>query len=120
MSKVLLAEDDHTMVSLLQTLLKMEGFEVVTALDKKESFLEVVRQEKPDVILLDVHLGDRNGLDLVRDLRADEQLKDTRVVMCSGINVEAECLASGADDFLLKPYVVDDLLRKLRAWAGKA
>lgn len=119
MSKVLLAEDDYTMVSLLKTLLSMEGFNVVTALDKKESFLEVVRQERPDVILLDVHLGDRNGLDLVRDLRADPQLKETRVIMCSGINMEAECLTGGADDFLLKPYVVDDLLRKVRAWAGK-
>lgn len=119
MSKVLLAEDDYTMISLLKTLLKMEGFDVITALDRKESFLEVVRQEKPDVILLDVHLGDRNGLELVRDLRADQQLKDTRVIMCSGINMEAECLAGGADDFLLKPYVVDDLLRKLRGWIEK-
>lgn len=119
MSKVLLAEDDYTMVSLLKTLLAMEGFAVVTALDKKEGFLEVVRQERPDVILLDVHLGDRNGLDLVRELRADPQLKSTRVIMCSGINMEAECLAGGADDFLLKPYVADDLLRKLRAWAKK-
>ncbi len=119
MSKVLLAEDDYNMVSLLKTLLKMEGFDVVTALDKRESFLEVVRQEKPDVILLDVHLGDRNGLELVRDLRADQELKDTRVIMCSGINLETECLAGGADDFLLKPYVVDDLLRKLHAWAEK-
>ena len=119
MSTILLAEDDYTMVTLLKTLLGMEGFEVVTALDRKEAFLDVVRQEKPDVILLDVHLGDRNGLDLVRDLRADAQLKDTRVIMSSGINMETECLAGGADDFLLKPYVVDDLLRKVRAWAEK-
>ncbi len=115
MSKILVAEDDYTMVSLLKTLLGMEGFEVVTALDKKDSFLDVVRQEKPDVILLDVYLGNQNGMDLIRQMRADPQLKDIRVVMCSGINLEAECRASGADDFLLKPYVVDDLLRKLRA-----
>ena len=115
MSKILVAEDDYAMVSLLKTLLGMEGFEVVTALDKKDSFLDVVRQEKPDVILLDVYLGNQNGMELIRQMRADPQLKDIRVVMCSGINLEAECRASGADDFLLKPYVVDDLLQKLRA-----
>lgn len=115
MSKILVAEDDYTMVSLLKTLLGMEGYDVVTTLDKKNNFLDVVRQEKPDAILLDVYLGDQNGLDLIRAMRADPQLKDIRVIMCSGINLEAECRSSGADDFLLKPYVVDDLLRKLRA-----
>lgn len=118
MSKVLVAEDDYTMVTLLKTLLGMEGFEVITTLDRKDGFLDIIRQEKPDVILLDVHLGDQNGLDLVREVRADPQLSGVRIIMCSGINLEAECRANGADDFLLKPYVVDELLRKVRTWTA--
>src|SRR6188474_366946 len=56
MAKILLAEDDATMISLLKTLLKMEGFEVV-AVDVNADVPSMVRQEMPDAIFMDVHLG---------------------------------------------------------------
>ena len=56
MAKILLAEDDPTMLSLLRTLLTMEGFQVIDLVSTEEDILEVVRREKPDVVLLDVHL----------------------------------------------------------------
>ncbi len=65
--KILLAEDDVTMVSLLKTLLKMEGFEVV-ALQADADVPAAVRSEKPDVILLDVHLGPQSGLDILDNI----------------------------------------------------
>jgi DNA-binding response OmpR family regulator len=62
--KILLAEDDVTMVSLLKTLLKMEGFQVIV-LDANADVPAAVRREHPDVVLLDVHLSHQNGLEIL-------------------------------------------------------
>jgi DNA-binding response OmpR family regulator len=109
MAKVLLAEDDPTMVGLLKTLLSMEGFQV-TMIDPGEDVLPAVRRETPDVLLLDVHLYGMNGLDIIGDLRKADDLKSLRVVMTSGMSLAEECLDKGANDFLLKPYMPDDLI----------
>lgn len=111
--KVLLAEDDITMISLLKTLLKMEGFEVV-ALPADADVLELIRSEHPDVLLLDVHLGNQNGLDILAKIRSSPDLKATRVVMSSGANVKEECISGGAFGFLMKPYMPDELTTLLK------
>jgi len=113
MPKVLLAEDDMTMVSLLKTLLKMENFQVV-ALDADADVPAAVREEQPDVLLLDVHLSQQDGIEILKTLRAGEETKDVRVVMTSGLNMKDECLRRGANDFLLKPYMPDDLVSILK------
>lgn len=113
MPKVLLAEDDPTMVSLLKTLLKMEGFEVV-ALDVNSDVPAAVHNEKPDVLFMDVHMGKQSGLDIVETIRRDSDLANVRVVMTSGLNVKEECLKRGANHFLLKPFMPDDLLQLLK------
>ena len=112
--KVLLAEDDPTMIDLLKTLLKIEGFEVVTILDQPGNLLENMCKAKPDVVLMDVHLGELNGVDLVRQMRQIPELESVKVIMSSGMHKADECLAAGADDFLLKPYMPDELIRRLR------
>ena len=115
MTKVLLADDDFTMVSLLKTLLNLEGYQVMTLLDKPGDILANIRASNPDVLLLDVYLGDRNGMDLVRRIRKDEELKKIRIIMVSGLDKTEECLAAGADKFLLKPYMPNELFDLLRA-----
>jgi CheY-like chemotaxis protein len=105
----MLAEDDLTMVTLLKTLLGMEGYQV-DALSIDDDVFEAVRKDRPDVLLMDVHLPHANGLDVLTQLRNSEETKDVRVVMTSGLNLELECKYHGADDFLLKPYMPDDLL----------
>jgi DNA-binding response OmpR family regulator len=113
MPKILLAEDDPTMVSLLKTLLKLEGFEVVT-LDLNADIPSAVKDEQPDSMLMDVHIGRQNGLDVVKTIRTDPANADVRIVMTSGLNVRDECLERGANHFLLKPFMPDDLLRLLK------
>lgn len=111
--KILLAEDDITMVSLLKTLLKMEGFDVAVV-DADDDVSAAVKNENPNVLLLDFHLSTQNGLDILDDLRSQPETKDVRVVMSSGANVKEECLKHGANGFLLKPYMPDDLIKLLK------
>lgn len=113
MPKIMIAEDDLTMVALLQTLLGMEGYQVV-ALSVDDDVLESVRHDQPDVLLLDVNLPNVNGLDVLDQVRADDETRNLKVVMTSGLNLETECINHGADDFLLKPYMPDDLLNILK------
>ena len=112
--KILLAEDDYTMVSLLETLLGMEGFQVVV-LDADADVPAAVRREHPDVLLLDVHLSSQSGLDILASIRKGKDIRSVPVIMTSGDNVKDECLKRGANAFLLKPYMPDDLIKMLRS-----
>jgi DNA-binding response OmpR family regulator len=112
MAKILLAEDDETMVGLLTTLLRMDGFEV-EAVDADDDIVAVVQRDCPDLLVLDVHLSGQSGLDVVEAIRKGDQGRRVRVVMISGLNVKEESLKRGADEFLLKPFMPDDLMRVL-------
>lgn len=114
MAKILLAEDDTTMVSLLKTLLSMEGFEVV-ALDVNVDIAAAVRNENPDALFMDVHLGEQSGMQVLESIRNNQETARVRVVMTSGLNVKEECIKLGADAFLQKPFMPDDLIRALKS-----
>ncbi len=115
MVKVLLADDDFTMVALLKTLLGMEGYQVATLLDKTGDILDNIRREKPDVLLIDIYLGDHNGMDVVRQIRETLDMKDLKIIMVSGIDMTEECLAAGANAFLFKPYMPEELFDLLHS-----
>ena len=113
MAKILLAEDDTTMVSLLKTLLQMEGFEVV-ALDVESDIPAAVKREKPDAIFMDVHLGEKSGMQVLETIRKNKDSNGIRIVMTSGLNMAEECLQLGANAFLQKPFMPDDLIGALK------
>lgn len=113
MPKILLAEDDAIMVSLLKTLLKMEGFQVV-AVDADADVPAAARVEQPDILLLDVYLSRQDGLAILDKIRSDAATQKLNVVMTSGMNLREECLKRGANEFLLKPYMPDDLIVVLK------
>ena len=113
--KVSIVEDDITMRNLLQTLLQLEGFNV--AIHPPTSIEDIVKQihhEKPDAVLLDVHLKNISGLDIVRQLKK-KSFFHPLVVMASGMDLEVECKKAGADHFFLKPYMPDTLI----AWLNE-
>jgi CheY-like chemotaxis protein len=107
-------EDDRDMIMLLRTLLEIEGY-TVAQYDAGVPAVELVLREKPDVILLDVHLGGQNGVQILRDVRQNPQVAPVRVVMTSGLNVTEECIRNGADAFIVKPYMPDTLLDLLKS-----
>jgi DNA-binding response OmpR family regulator len=105
-------EDDPSMVSLLTTLLIMEGFTVETPKNNHmDGLLSAIRDNHPHIALVDVNLSLGSGLDLVRKIRREPELKDTPILMASGLNLKKECIQAGADGFIMKPFMPDDLIK---------
>lgn len=117
MTTIFLAEDDEAMVSLLEILLKMEGFNVEKIDTSEKDILSSLRKAKPEILLLDVNLPHINGIDIVHQMREEKIFENTKVIMASGSSVEEKCRANGADDFLLKPYMPDDLIAIIKKYA---
>lgn len=111
MSKVLIVDDDRTTVKLLQTLLEMDGFTVEIA-PRGGDVLPLAQQFQPDLFLMDYHLSDMDGVEVLRDLRAGAgggAFINTPIVVASGLDVEDEVMEAGANAFLVKPFEPDEL-----------
>lgn len=115
-TKVILVEDDASVRNVLKTLLELEGFQVrlSPAQTDEEQILAEIKAETPDIILMDVHLREISGIDILRRMRADTSLQNVRVVMTSGMDKKDECLNAGASAFLMKPYMPEDLIDTLK------
>ncbi|HUG33383.1 MAG TPA: response regulator [Anaerolineales bacterium] len=116
-TKVLVAEDDHTMVQLLHTLLKMEGFEVST-LDMNADITSELLRVKPGFLFMDVHLGSQSGIAILDSIRIIPEFASLKIIMTSGMDMREQCMRHGADYFILKPFMPDDLLSLLKDTPG--
>lgn len=108
-----LIEDEAPIRRFLRTSLTAEGFRVLEAATAQEGW-RLLTQEKPDVVILDLGLPDRDGKELIRDLRT---WSDMPILVLSAREQEREKVAAldaGADDFLTKPFGVGELLARLR------
>lgn len=108
MAKVLIVDDDKTTVMLLKTLLELDGFEIETV-GNGSQVRATATAFQPDIILMDYHLSDMEGIDVLKDLRASGPFMDTPVIMASGLDIEQEAMAAGANKFLVKPFEPDEL-----------
>jgi len=116
MPNIFLVEDDETMLNLLHTLLSIEGFQVDIYNGKEQGQLfESLYRVKPEILILDVHLRSQSGMEILKEIRQDPQLKGMRVLMTSGMDLRNQCLSAGADGFLMKPYMPDDLIQSIRS-----
>jgi DNA-binding response OmpR family regulator len=111
-TKLFLIDDDETMLSLLCTLLGIEGFDVKKSknLDDPTKILANIEAELPDLVLLDVHMQQYSGFDLLHLIRKSEKANHIQVLMSSGMDVGKRCTDEGADGFILKPYMPEDLI----------
>ena len=112
MNTVVVVDDDQVFCGLLKTVLELEGYKVIVA-PQPDNVVPTVRQVMPVLVLMDVHTGRGDTLDVLRELRTDGALNNVLVVMTSGMDRSAECLAAGADDFILKPFSPSELLTKI-------
>lgn len=111
---VLVVEDDPSLNTALATTLRMAGYRAVTARTAAEG-LRWFAHYSPDLVLLDLGLPDRDGLSVIRDIR---ERSATPIVVLSARGTEAakvEALDLGADDYVQKPFGVEELLARLRA-----
>jgi DNA-binding response OmpR family regulator len=112
MNTVAVVDDDQVFCGLLKTVLELEGYKVMVV-PRPDDVVPTVRQAMPVLVLMDVHTGRGDTLGVLRELRTDEALNNVLVVMTSGMDRSAECLAAGADDFILKPFSPSELLTKI-------
>lgn len=113
--RILVVEDDQALASTVELVLKTNNFETVIC-GRGDQALEVFRQTKPDLILLDVMLPGKNGFEVARDIREES---DVPIIMVTA-KTETEDIvrgleSSGADDYLTKPYPPRVLLARIRA-----
>lgn len=110
MAKVMIVDDDQTTTSLLETLLELDGFEVMSV-SRGGDVIDKAEQFQPDIFLMDYHLTDTEGVVILREIRQHETLQNLPVIIASGMDVEDEVIAAGANEFLVKPFEPADLPR---------
>jgi two-component system, OmpR family, phosphate regulon response regulator PhoB len=114
---VLVVDDEPAQRALLSYNLEASGFRVVTAGDGEEA-LVLISEEMPDVILLDWMLPRVSGIEVCRQIRQRPGARDAAVIMVSARSEESDLvrgLETGADDYITKPYSVNELLARVRA-----
>lgn len=118
-SKILVVEDDRTLLDVLQYNLLKEGYRVVTAADGIQA-IEAARSEPPDIIILDIMLPELDGFEVCRVLRKE---MTTPILMLTAKTEEIDKVVGlelGADDYLTKPFSLRELLARIRAILRRA
>jgi DNA-binding response OmpR family regulator len=116
MKKILLIEDDTDLFSLLKYNLEKEGFSL-TGLQTGRGALELCRQVRPDLILLDIMLPDSDGLDICKRIRQDPDLAATPVIFLTARASETDRIVGlelGANDYVVKPFFVRELIARIK------
>jgi DNA-binding response OmpR family regulator len=120
MTKVLVVEDDPGILRTLADNLRFEKYDVVTAIDGEAAYA-LQQAEKADLIVLDLMLPRMSGLDLCRQLRMDDIQVPILVVTARGEEVDrVRGLDCGADDYVVKPFSVPELMARIRALLRRA
>jgi two-component system response regulator MprA len=113
--RLLLADDDRAIRESLERALELEGYAVTSVVDGVQA-LSKIRREVPDVVILDVMMPGVDGLGVCRVIRADG-MRVPILMLTARVEVDArvEGLDAGADDYLAKPFELEELLARLRA-----
>ncbi len=112
-AKLMLVDDDASVVGLLRTLLELDGFNVELATDP-DRVLDRIKAERPDLVVMDVFLSRVDGVELLREVRATPEIAEIPVIMTSGMDVSDRCMDAGANGFALKPYDPPELIGMIR------
>jgi len=119
---VLVIDDDPVILELLRVNFEIEGFEVVCARDGEEG-LQRARESRPDIVISDIMMPRRDGLQLLSDLKSDPVTEHLPVILLSAKAQKSEVqhgLDLGADDYITKPFDPLELIDRLNAVMGKS
>ncbi len=115
--RILVVDDDKEIVRLVQAYLEQAGFFVLTTYDG-ETALHTIRREKPDLVVLDLMLPDRDGWDITRIIRSDSMLANTPIIMLTARIEDADKIIGlelGADDYIAKPFNPREVVARVRS-----
>lgn len=113
--KILVADDEPNIVISLEYLFKREGYTVLVARDGQEA-LDSITREKPDLVLLDVMMPIKTGLEVLQAVRASDELRPTKILMLTAKGRDTDItkgLALGADAYMTKPFSTRELVEKV-------
>ena len=117
MAKILFVEDEPTLQKELKEILEQEKFKIFSAFDGEEG-LKIAKQEKPNLILLDLILPKKDGFEVLKELKADNDLKDIPVIVLTnleGVGDVEKALEIGATTYLVKAnYKLEDVVAKIK------
>jgi two-component system, OmpR family, alkaline phosphatase synthesis response regulator PhoP len=117
MAKILIVDDEEDIVELIAYNLEKEGFSILKAYDG-QSAVKTVRDQKPDLVILDLMLPLMNGIDVCRNIRGNAATASIPIIMLTAKSDEIDKilgLEMGADDYITKPFSVRELIARIRA-----
>lgn len=117
LKKVLIADDEPDILEILKYNLIKEGYQVITAQDGNEA-IEKAKQTLPDLIILDIMMPGKNGVEVCEILRAQPKMKDTLIMFLTALSDEAtqiKGLVTGADDYISKPISPNVFISKVQS-----
>ena len=115
MPKVLVIDDDEMVLALAQGILREEGYQTLTTADGPQG-IAIYKEQRPDLVLLDLALPSMNGLEVLRKLRGFDE--KARVIVFTGLGTEEsadEALRYGAIDFIRKPVAYAEFLKRIKS-----
>lgn len=115
-TSILIADDEPNILVSLEFLMKREGYVVHLARDGQEA-LDVLRRERPRLLLLDVMMPRKTGFEVCQEVRQDDALRDTLILMLTAKGRETDVvkgLALGANAYMTKPFSTRELAQKVR------
>src|SRR5919112_1196603 len=115
--KILIADDEPDIVEILKYNLIREGYQVITASNGDEA-VEEAKKTHPDLVVLDIMMPRKTGVEVCQILRAQPQFKDTLIMFLTALNDDAtqiKGLATGADDYISKPISTNVFLSKVQS-----
>ena len=115
--KIMIVEDDPDICEILKFNLEQDEYDVIIHQEGAKA-LEVIRENSPDLILLDIMLPGKNGIDIARSVRRDEKLADIPIIMITARSEEVDILyglEQGADDYISKPFRPREVIARVKA-----
>lgn len=118
--KILVVDDDESVLELIDAVFKYEDYEVICARDGQQA-LKVAQAEHPSIIILDIFLPKLNGYEVCKSVKTDPPLSDTKVLMLSGMTQKGDLQKAneaGADDYIFKPFDPTKLIERVKVLTG--
>ncbi len=122
MNKILIIDDDSAICELIKINLELVGYECIYSTDPVRGYA-LVKQEEPALIILDVMMGDVNGYEVAKKIRQTPEISNTPIIMLTALgelNNKLEGFNSGVDDYLVKPFEIEELKARVLALLNRS